>query len=212
MDVPADLPIVCYSKREDPRDVLVFPQGACELDMSLPIGTSSRRREIQLRALMPEAKFKSVRGNLQTRLRKLDEGGFGALALAAAGLNRLGLEKRISRRLAIEEVIPSAGQGVLAVQGRADADVALFEGFADDEVRIAVTAERAFVARLDGGCSSPIAAHARVSDGGIVLYGLYYDENRQQARKGVAEGAVEDAVAIAHDLAERLRSGGGEAL
>ncbi len=210
MEVPYDLPLVCFSVREDPRDVLVFPQGASEPDWSKPIGTSSRRREIQLRALFPHATFESVRGNLQTRLRKLDEGGYGALVLAAAGLKRMGLEERIGRYLAVDEVIPSAGQGVLAVQGRADAQPALFEGFANGQVAVAVAAERAFVARLDGGCSSPIAAHATVEGGMFQLRGMYYDEGTQQAWRGSVSGSVEEALTHARDLADRLRAGEGE--
>ena len=210
MEVPDDLPLVCFSAREDPRDVLVFPQGANEPDWSLPIGTSSRRREIQLRRLFPKATFASVRGNLQTRLRKLDEGGYGALVLAAAGLKRMGLADRIGRYLEPEEVIPSAAQGVLAVQGRRDGDPDLFEGFADPTVSVAVAAERAFVSHLNGGCSSPIAAHARIDGNEIDLMGLYFDEDTQEARRGIARGSVEDAVALACDLADRLRAGEGE--
>ena len=207
MDVPADLPLVCFSAREDPRDVLVFPNGASVPDLSLPIGTSSRRREVQLRLLFPQATFASVRGNLQTRLRKLDEGGYGALVLAAAGLKRLGLEGRIGRYLEPGEAIPSAGQGVLAVQGRTDADAALFEGFADAQVGQCVAAERAFVARLDGGCTAPIAAHARIEGGQMELLGLYYDEELQQARRGSARGRAEDGVQLACELADRLKAG-----
>ena len=212
MEVPDDLPLVCFSAREDPRDVLVFPDGAAEPDLSLPIGTSSRRREIQLRALFPQATFESVRGNVQTRLRKLDEGRYGCLVMAAAGLKRLGLEGRIGRYLEPEEMIPSAGQGVLAVQGRAGADRSLFDGFADDGVCNAVTAERAFVARLDGGCSSPIAAHARINGGSLELLGLYYDEETGRARKGRIEGPTDDAVSLACALADGLRAGGGDVL
>ena len=212
MDLPPDLPLVCFSAREDPCDVLVFPRGATEPDWSKPIGTSSRRREIQLRRLFPQAEFESVRGNLQTRLRKLDEGGYGALVLAAAGLKRMGLADRIGRYLSVDEVIPSAGQGVLAVQGRVDADPGLFSGFADAETAMCVTAERAFVTRLDGGCSSPIAAHAQLIDGEIMLLGLYFDEDTQQARRGRVQGVEKDAVSMAHDLADRLKAGEGELL
>ena len=212
MEVPEDLPLVCFSAREDPRDVLVFPEGASEPDLSLPIGTSSRRRELQLRALFPQATFESVRGNVQTRLRKLDEGQYGCLVMAAAGLKRLGLEDRIGRYLEPEEMIPSAGQGVLAVQGRADADRSLFDGFADDSVWTAVMAERAFVARLDGSCSSPIAAHARIAGSSLELLGLYYDEETGQARKGRIEGSVDDAVSLACALADSLRAGEGDVL
>ena len=96
MEVAEDLPLVGCSRREDPRDVLVLPEGAKEMDFSKPIGTSSLRRSLQLRELFPEARFESIRGNLQTRLRKLDEGQFGAIVLAAAGVKRMGLEHRIS--------------------------------------------------------------------------------------------------------------------
>lgn len=209
METPADLPLVCFSTREDPRDVIVFPRGTCEPDWSLPVGTSSRRREIQLRALFPHATFKSVRGNLQTRLRKLDEGSYGALVLAAAGLKRMGLADRIGRYLEPDEVIPSAGQGVLAIQGYADADASLFTGFADAQAHVAVTTERAFVAQLDGGCSSPIAAHARLTGNTIELLGLYCDEETGQACRGSQSGPVTEAVAIAHDLADRLKNGDG---
>ena len=212
MEVPDDLPLVCFSAREDPRDVLVFPQGADEPDWSKPIGTSSRRREIQLRALFPQATFASVRGNLQTRLRKLDEGGYGALVLAAAGLVRMGLADRIGLFLETDEVIPSAGQGVLAIQGRTDAEPALFDGFADENTAACVLAERAFVTRLDGGCSSPIAAHAQLAGDEVALAGLYFDEETQQARRGRVQGAADDAVALASDLADRLLAGEGEAL
>ena len=211
-DIADDLPLVCFSTREDPRDVLVFPEGADEPDFSRPIGTSSRRREVQLAALYPQATFESVRGNLQTRLRKLDEGNYGALVLAAAGMKRMGLEERIGRYLSVDEVIPSAGQGVLAVQGRTDADARLFKGFADADARVAVMAERAFVARLEGGCTSPIGAHAQVADGNIVFRGMYYDEERKQAFRGKVSGSSEEAIALVCELADRLRVGEGETL
>jgi len=212
MEVPAELPLVCYSKREDPRDVLVFPQGASEPDFSKPIGTSSPRREIQLRTLFPEARFESIRGNVQTRLRKLDEGQFGAIVLAAAGLRRLGLGERIGAMLDAHEMIPAAGQGILAIQGRADADPTLFEGFADEDARVAAEAERAFVTRLDGGCSSPIAAHAIVQGDNVELLGLYFDEKTGEARRDVVHGARAEAVGLAKQLADWLKAGNGTKL
>lgn len=111
MEVPEELPLLAFSKREDPRDVLVLPEGIKELDESKPIGCSSLRRTLQLKELYPNMKFKSVRGNVQTRLKKLDEGQYSALVLAAAGLKRLKLENRISRYFEPEEVLPAAGQG-----------------------------------------------------------------------------------------------------
>ena len=133
MEVPEELPLVAFSKREDPRDVLVLPEGKTELDPSKPIGCSSQRRILQLKELYPEAVCKSVRGNVQTRLAKLDSGEYSALILAAAGLKRLGLEGRISRYFEPEEMIPAAGQGILAVQGRAGEDVSYLDGFQDEK-------------------------------------------------------------------------------
>ena len=131
MKVPEELPILAFSRREDPRDVLVLPKGKTEIDFSKPIGCSSMRRILQFQKLYPQAVFKPIRGNVQTRLRKLDDGEYSATLLAAAGLKRLGLENRISRYFEPEEMIPAAGQGVLAVHGRKYTDVSCMEGFAE---------------------------------------------------------------------------------
>lgn len=168
METPEELPIVAFSRREDPRDVLVLPEGKDAIDFSKPLGCSSQRRILQLKELFPQAEYKSIRGNVITRLRKLDEGEYGGLILAAAGLKRLGLSHRISRYFEPEEMIPAAGQGILAVQGRAGEDYSYLEGFADQEGTWAALSERAFVRYLDGGCSSPVAAHARIRGGQIL--------------------------------------------
>ena len=117
MEVPEELPLIAFSKREDPRDVLVLPKGVTQLDTSKPIGCSSLRRILQLKEIFPDMECKSVRGNVQTRLKKLDDGEYSGLLLAAAGLKRLGLEDRIARYFEPEEMIPAAGQGILAIQG-----------------------------------------------------------------------------------------------
>ena len=136
-DVPVEinskLPLIGFSKREDPRDVLVLPMGKDTLDPKLPIGCSSRRRVLQAKELYPDMTFQSVRGNVQTRLQKLDRGEYSALILAAAGLKRLGLSERISRYFTTEEIIPCAGQGILALQGRADMDCEIFRGYVNEE-------------------------------------------------------------------------------
>ena len=118
MEVPEELPLLAFSNREDPRDALVLPQGVTELDKTKPIGCSSLRRTLQLAELFPDMECKSVRGNVQTRLKKLDSGEYSALVLAAAGLKRLGLTHRISRYFEPEEMLAAAGQGILTVQGR----------------------------------------------------------------------------------------------
>lgn len=205
MEVSEELPLVAYSKREDPRDVLVLPRGESKLDPGKPIGCSSQRRTLQLKSLFPHMQCRPVRGNVLTRLKKLDEGEYSALVLAAAGLKRLGMEDRISRYFEPEEMIPAAGQGILGIQGRKGEDYGFLDGFNDRDARDAAICERAFVRTLDGGCSSPVAAHARTEKDQIRLLGLYYDETTKRYRKGVLEGKREDAQAIGRELALRLK-------
>lgn len=205
MEIPENLPLLAFSRREDPRDVLVLPQGARELNLSKPIGCSSQRRILQLKELYPKAQCKSVRGNVQTRLKKLDSGEYSALILAAAGLKRLGLEDRIYRYFEPEEMIPAAGQGILAVQGRKGEEIPGLRGFGDEDSAYAALAERAFVKYLDGGCSSPIAAHGTVSGSSMTLLGLYYQEDTKRYEKGSITGEKEEAESLGIGLAKQLK-------
>ena len=207
MEAPEDLPILCCSRREDPRDALVLRKGVPELPERPVIGTSSLRRAIQLKALFPGCEIRPVRGNLQTRLRRLDEGQLDALALAAAGLRRMGLADRVSRYFSVDELLPAAGQGILAVQGRRDFDRTLLEGYADVDAWRAATAERAFVRELDGGCTSPVCAHAMPEGDRIRLTGLYYEEADGSWRRGSVEGPCEEAEQLGIALARALREG-----
>lgn len=208
MEVPENLPLIAFSKREDPRDILVLPEGASEIDFSKPIGCSSLRRILQFKKLYPQASFKSVRGNVITRLAKLDSGMYSALILAAAGVKRLGLEDRISRYFDTEDMIPAAGQGILAVQGIKDVDYSFLDGYNDAEGELAALAERAFVKELNGGCTSPVAAHAKISDGEIYLKGLYYDEEDGGHLIGSITGPAtkESAEELGRKLADDLRN------
>ena len=194
------LPLVAFSKREDPRDVLVLPEGGKEPDFSKPIGCASLRRKIQLEKLYPEAQIAPVRGNVQTRLRKLEEGQYSALVLAGAGLKRLDLEGRIARYFSPEEILPAAGQGILAAQMRAGEDVSFLDAFSDREGTACALAERAFVRELDGGCSSPVAAFATVSGDTMTLAGM-----NVSGEKDTITGAVGEAVQLGIALAKRLR-------
>ena len=207
MEVPEDLPLAAFSRREDPRDVLVLPEGVSQMDMSKPIGCSSRRRQLQLKALYPEMEIKPVRGNVQTRLRKLQEGEFSALVLAAAGLKRLGLEHRISRYFAPEEILPAAGQGILAVQTRKGTDTACLAGVQDADAACCALAERAFVRALDGGCSAPVAAYAVVEGERLTLTGLYVSADEAVVRRGTKTGEKSQAQALGITLAETLKKG-----
>ena len=205
MEVPEELPLVAYSKREDPRDVLVLPKGQETMDKRKPIGCSSLRRILQLKELFPDMEFKSVRGNVLTRLKKLDSGEYSALVLAAAGLKRLGLEDRISRYFTVEEIIPAAGQGILAVQGRAGEDYSYLADFQDPEAAAAARAERAFVRYLDGGCSSPVAAHGQVLGEELFLMGLYYEEETGKYIRGSEKGRISSAEELGISLARKLQ-------
>ena len=207
MEVPEDLPLAAFSRREDPRDVLVLPEGVTELDPAKPIGCSSRRRQLQLRALFPDMDIRPVRGNVQTRLRKLQDGEFSALVLAAAGLKRLHLEGRISRYFAPEEMLPAAGQGILAVQTRQGMDTACLAGIHDPDAASCALAERAFVRALDGGCSSPVAAYAVAEGETLTLIGLYVSPDETVVRKGSLCGPRTAAEALGETLADKLKKG-----
>lgn len=183
MQTPSELPILAYSRREDPRDALVLPEGELEWDRARPVGCSSLRRKLQLEVRYPGVQVKWIRGNVQTRLRKLDQGEYGSLVLAAAGLKRLGLEERIHRYFSPEEMIPAAGQGIMAVQGRREMAELTRCLYQETDVKIA-EAERAFVRRLDGGCSSPVAAYARIDGEWLILTGLYYHPESGQYLTG----------------------------
>ena len=206
MNVREELPILGYSKREDARDVLVLPRGVTVWDQTKPVGTSSMRRSMQLHKLYPDIGTRPVRGNVLTRLRKLDEGEYGALVLAAAGLHRLHLEERITRYFDPEELLPAAGQGILAVQGRAGEDYRFLKRFFDEDSRVAAEAERAFVRELDGGCSSPVTAYARVNGEQLILHGFCDTYDGSFAYES-ASGSRHQAEQTGIGLARYMRDG-----
>ncbi len=206
MELNPDLPLLAFGKREDPRDVMIYRQGLSELPENAVIGTSSRRRELQLKKLCPAYTFRGIRGNVQTRMRKLEEEGYDGTLLAAAGLKRLGMEHVIGQYFSVDEIIPAAGQGILAVQGRRGEDYSWLTCVDDPESRAAAAAERAFIRTVGGGCTSPSAAHAQVSGNEVKLTGLYYDEDSREysvdsviSEIGKVQGAAEN---LARKLAE----------
>ncbi len=202
--IPKDLPLAAFSHREDPRDVLVLPMGKTDVDLSLPVGTSSLRRSLQIKELMPGVTTAPVRGNVETRLRKLDEGQYSALVLAAAGLKRLGLGDRISRYFSPEEMIPAACQGVLGIQTRAGADSALIERINDNDARRCALAERAYVKAIGADCGSPDTAFAQISGDQIMIMALRYDAERQTVLKDSICGPASDAEVLGKELADRM--------
>ncbi len=206
MNANPALPLVAYSKREDPRDALVLPEGQTKLGAGA-IGCSSARRRVQLAALYPGARIEPVRGNVNTRLRKLDGGEFSALVLAAAGLKRLGLKGRAARYFETDEMIPAPGQGILACQGRAGEDYYYLAAVRDEEAAACAAAERAFSAALGGGCTAPVGAFARLDGEEITIMGLYADESGRDIRRGTARGAIKEKTVIATKLAQELSRG-----
>ena len=189
MDLPAELPILGYSRREDP--------------------CSSKRRILQLQRLYPEVRASLIRGNVQTRLRKLDEGRYGAIVLAAAGLKRLGLEDRISRYFSPEEMLPAAGQGILAVQGRAGVDYGYLHGFFDPAAGTCARAERAFVRALGGGCSAPMGAYGELRGDTLVLTGMFCREDGGDFWRASVQGPAREAEKLGKTLAQTWRDAHG---
>ncbi len=206
MEIPEELPILAYSPREDNRDVLVLREGLSELPSHPVIGTGSARRKIQAARIYPDAEFKGIRGNIHTRLRKLDSGEYDALILAAAGMIRMGLQDRISRYFSVEEIIPPAGQGIMAVQGRKDDSYPFLIKINSPKSQAMAEAERSFVKTLDGGCSSPIAACALIEGDRLKLRGLYFEEKSGRWVVGSLEGSVQGPAELGRSLALRLKS------
>lgn len=204
MELPPTLPIAAYYQREDPRDVLVLRQGLEVLPERPVIGTASRRRALFVEELFPGAEVRPVRGNVQTRLSRLDSGDYDALILSSAGLKRCGLSKRISRFFAPDELLPAAGQGILAVQCHAGDTFPALEMIDDFHSRTCALAERAFVAALDGGCTAPTCAYASLQGDTLHLRGLYITPTGER-RRGTLSGAAADAEALGRELANRLR-------
>ena len=222
-DMPAVLPpgldIAATLPREDARDVIVLPAGCPggsvpavleRLGARPRLGTSSIRRAAQLVPLLPGAEFAPVRGNVDTRLRKLDEGGYAALVLAAAGLRRLGLAERISASIPIADCIPAPGQGIIALEIREEAGDTrhAVRGLHDDGARRALDAERTVVAALGGGCHLPLGAFALVRDGRIDLRAVVCSPDGARSVRAQALGPAGDPQAIGQEVARQLADGG----
>lgn len=204
MEVIPEFPILAYGRREDPRDVILYRPGLEALPEQAVIGTSSRRRMLQMQRLYPDCTFREIRGNVQTRLKKLETEGYDGTILAAAGLKRLGMEQVISRYLSVDEMIPAAGQGILAVQGRKGENYGWIDRIDDRESRAAALAERQFIRVTGGDCTSPCAAHAQVSGNELRLTGLYYSEDAEEYTVDIIVADVSKSRQAGEALAERM--------
>ena len=219
-DVPTVLPdgldILCVPAREDPRDVLVS-RDSCSLDQ-LPkgsrVGTSSLRRQAQLLHYRLDLRIELLRGNLDTRLRKLHNGEYEAIVLAAAGLSRMGWSNKVTEYLPPEVSLPAIGQGALGLEGRRkDRFVqALVEKLEHRPTRTAVTAERALLERLEGGCQVPIAAHATVKGDTLIMDGLIASVDGRQLIRDTIQGPASEAQGLGKQLAEKLLAQGGNVI
>ena len=198
------LPIIALSKREDARDVEIFSLDGKNKENI--IGSSSARRAIQLKELHENIEVKSIRGNVLTRLEKLDRGEFSSVVLAYAGIKRLGLEKRISRIFSTDEILPASCQGILAVQGRKDEDYEYLNLFDDANSHFVSATEREFVKALGFGCSSPVAAYAECHGDELKLNGFYFDEKTNQTYRGSISGSKMQAKQLGERLAKKLMS------
>ena len=219
-DVPMELPegfaLACVMAREDPRDAWVSPGHARleDLPQGAVVGTSSLRRTVLLRALRPDLRIEPLRGNLDTRLRKLDEGQYAGIVLAAAGLKRLGLAERIRHVFDTAQMLPAAGQGALGIEIRANrADLAAaLAPLADEATALATAAERSVSRAMGGSCSMPLAAHATLQAGQMQLRAAWGEPEGAPRLLHADESAVVQSVAEAEALGLRvaaaLRAGG----
>ncbi len=203
MDTDESLPIIAYLKREIPLDVLILPKGINYIDIKKPVGTSSKRRVFQLKKIYKEHSFKPIRGNILTRLEKLDNGEYSALVLAYAGIKRLNLEERIFKIFNNNEILPACGQGIIAIQGKKGQDYSYLDFLNDKNTEYEAKCERAFVRELNGGCSLPICAFATIEKDKIILKGFYADDNNYILKEEI--GNIEDYEKIGIDLAKKFK-------
>ncbi|HDH52993.1 MAG TPA: hydroxymethylbilane synthase [Nitrospirae bacterium] len=218
-DVPTDLPeglhLSAICKREDPRDAFIagaqtIKKSFDDLPQGARIGTSSLRRICQILNRRPDLKITQLRGNVDTRIRKLDEGEFEAIILAVAGVKRLDRADRITEILSPEISLPAIGQGAVGIECRVDDEFInnILRNLNHEETSICVSAERAFLKKLEGGCQVPIAAYAELKDGDIVIKGLVGSLKGETLIKDVIQGKPEDAESLGKSLAEKLLSRG----
>ena len=211
-DVPAELPegleIGAILEREDPRDAFVSNRFAAlaKLPQGARVGTSSLRRQCQLRAVRPDLEILDLRGNVNTRLAKLDAGDYDAIVLASAGLKRLGMAQRITRALEPEDMLPAIAQGVIGIECRSDdaAVKALIEPLNHAETTLRTRAERAMNAALAGGCQAPVAGFSLITGDSIELRGLVGWPNGSAIVRGEISGPAEAAAALGEQLAREL--------
>jgi hydroxymethylbilane synthase len=219
-DVPAEMPqgyvIAAFLARADPRDALLCHRGSAlgDLPTGAKLGTSSLRRRAQILAARPDLCIEPLRGNVDTRLGRLESGALDAIVLACAGLVRLGLESRITTRLSPGTMLPAVGQGAIGIECRSDdrRTRALVSALDDAATHTALAAERAFARTLGGSCQSPIAALARIEEGGLTLQGLVAEPDGSRLLRDSISGDCARAETLGEELARRLLESGAREL
>ena len=208
IEIPPELEISIITKRENPLDALISKNGKklADLPQGATIGTSSLRRSSQLLNHRNDFKIHPLRGNVDTRLKKVEEGKYDAILLASAGLNRLGWSNRITEEISHEIIIPAMGQGALGIETRlGDTKTYNFiSSLNHEQTNYEVSAERALVGKLDGGCQVPIGAYAKIEGNLITLKGLVASLDGKIIHKSEIVGPIEDAINIGQDLGEEL--------
>jgi len=214
--IPPELTIAAIPEREDPRDAFISRNGTLfrELLPGFRIGTGSLRRQAQLLSLRPDLHVMDIRGNVNTRLKKLSEKSYDAIVLACAGLNRLNFKERITERFTLDEILPAPGQGALAVETRVDDSdtLSIAHVLNHSATSIAVRAERIFLERVGGGCNTPVAAYAWVENGRLHITGLIISTDGRNIFKDSLEDKLEAAEEAAVLLADRILKSGGQAI
>lgn len=212
-EVPEGLIITAITERFDPGDAVVSPQyrTLADLPQGAVVGTSSLRRKAQLLAVRPDLKLKDLRGNVNTRLAKLDAGEYDAIVLACAGLKRLGFGERITDVLPKSMCLPAVGQGALAIETREDdTEVREMLAFLDDvATRACAEAERAFLGTVEGGCQVPVGVYAVPQEGGLLVEAVIASLDGRKCYRDKVSGKAEEAVALGRGLAEKLLAAGG---
>jgi len=214
-DVPVDLKkglsIVCITERKNPSDALISRNGKKLMELNgAKIGTSSLRRQVQIKALLPDAVIENLRGNLDTRIRKLKEGRFDAIVVASAGLSRLGLLEEATELFTPDVMLPAIGQGALGIEAREDDKeiIELVKFLNHDKSNIEVSCERAFLRKLEGGCQVPIAGFAELKDQGLRITGMVASIDGKDLVRGTKTGKKDEAEKIGIELAEELLNRG----
>jgi len=218
-DVPTEIPeglqISAICEREDPRDAFISKDGVLlnELPQEAVLGTSSLRRTVQLKALRNDLVIKPLRGNVDTRIRKLKDGEFQAIVLAMAGVKRMGVENLVTQAFSEDLMIPAIGQGAIGIETRVDDDFVneLIKPLNHEETAICILAERAFLSVMGGGCQVPLACHSRIVNNSLKIVGMIGDpEGKMPVIKGFREGSLSQAQSLGVELANELLHRGGK--